>query len=432
MSFIKRIVIAVLIFEAQLVLRRFKPHIIAVVGSVGKTSTKDAIYTALNTTHRIRKNEKSLNSIIGVPLTILGLESAWSSPLGWLKNLVRGLLVLGSRQYPQWLVLEVGADRQGEMDVLCRLISPDVVVLTSLPEIPVHLENFASPEALREDDLSIIKKLRQGGMLILNSDEPLAADVPTQFKVPVITYGTNAHAQVRFETVQTNYVEEDGCPVPIGISCKISSGGNTVPVSLQGVLGVTHLYPLAAAIAVGLSQQVPLLTMVTALRAHEPPHGRMNIIHGIQGTIIIDDTYNASPVATDRAIETLAELRVSGKRIAVLGEMRELGSFSEDEHRRIGEKVAALGITYLFAIGPQAAPMADAARAAGMDPERVMSIPVSTDVAPLLSPLLAPGDVLLVKGSQGVRAERAVAALMRDTEHRKELLVRQDAVWENR
>jgi UDP-N-acetylmuramoyl-tripeptide--D-alanyl-D-alanine ligase len=305
-------------------------------------------------------------------------------------------------------------------------------VVTSLPEIPVHVENFASAEALREDDLSIIARLRVGGMLIINSDEPLAADLPARFKVPVMTYGSTPAAQVRFETVTTAYSVDAGRSVPIGVSCKLSSGGNTVPVSLKGVLGVTHVYPIAAAVAVGLSQQVPLLSMVQALASHEPPRGRMSIIEGVHGTTIIDDTYNASPVATDRALETLAGLEVSGKRVAVLGEMRELGSFSESEHRRIGAKAAALGVTYVVAVGPLAQPLAAAAVEAGMDAARVFTVAASTEVAAIVEPLLAPGDVVLVKGSQGVRAERVVAALMADAGRRTELLVRQDAVWENR
>lgn len=432
MRFIKHIVISLFVLEATLVLRRFKPRIIAVVGSVGKTSTKDAIYTVLKDTHRIRKNEKSLNSVIGVPLTILGLESAWNNPIGWISNFIRGFFVLFAREYPAWLVLEVGADRPGEMDTLCRLLTPDVVVVTSLPEIPVHVENFASAEALREDDLSIIARLRVGGMLILNSDEALAADVPARFKVPVMTYGSTPSAQVRFETITTAYSTDGAHPIPTGISCKISSGGNTVPVNLTGVLGVTHVYPVAAAIAVGLSQQVPLLSMVQALGSHEPPRGRMNIIQGVHGATIIDDTYNASPVAMDRALETLAGLTVSGKRIAVLGEMRELGSFSEREHRRIGMKAAHLGVSYLITVGPRTVPMAAGAREKGMDTGQVITVGTSDDVATILEPLLEPGDVVLVKGSQGIRTERVVAALMQEPARRQELLVRQDPVWEKR
>ena len=140
-SIFKSLIVNILTFEAKLLLRRAKPKIIAVTGNVGKTSTKDAIYEVLRNHVHARKSEKSFNSELGVPLSVLGLDNAWSNPLLWIKNLVDGLiLALFPANYPKFLVLEMGVDRPGDMKALTDWITPDVVVITRLPEVPVHVE----------------------------------------------------------------------------------------------------------------------------------------------------------------------------------------------------------------------------------------------------------------------------------------------------
>ena len=139
----KNLVVAVITLEARAVLRKYKPKIVAITGSVGKTSTKDAIYAALARGGRVRKSEKSFNSEIGLPLTILGVPNAWHNPLRWLQNIVDGLFLLVlTVEYPEWLVLEVGADRPGDIRSLAAWLPVDIAVITRLPEIPVHVEFF--------------------------------------------------------------------------------------------------------------------------------------------------------------------------------------------------------------------------------------------------------------------------------------------------
>jgi UDP-N-acetylmuramoyl-tripeptide--D-alanyl-D-alanine ligase len=140
MLIFKNIITAILTLEARAVLWRYKPKVIAVTGSVGKTTTKDAIFAVLSPHVHVRKSQKSFNSEIGVPLTILGLESGWRDPLVWLSNIVQGfLLVIIKSDYPSWLVLEVGADRPGDIKNIARWLRPDIAVITAIPEIPVHV-----------------------------------------------------------------------------------------------------------------------------------------------------------------------------------------------------------------------------------------------------------------------------------------------------
>ena len=162
----KKVVVWVLTREARAVLRKYNPKVVAVTGSVGKTSTKDAIFAVLATRYHVRKSEKSFNSEVGLPLTILGLENAWGNPLKWLQNMFDGLLlILFSAQYPEWLVLEVGADRPGDISSLRRWLRTEVVVITRLPEVPVHVEFFGSAQEVIEEKASLIDTLRPGGAL---------------------------------------------------------------------------------------------------------------------------------------------------------------------------------------------------------------------------------------------------------------------------
>lgn len=152
MELLKKVLVQLLAWEARLILWKYKPKIIAVTGSVGKTSTKDALYTALKDSVSIRKNQKSLNSEFGVPLTIIGRDSGWRNPLSWLVTLGYGIgqIILPMR-YPAWLVLEVGADKPGDIASITQWLKPDIAFITAIPNIPAHVENFRSPEQVAEE-----------------------------------------------------------------------------------------------------------------------------------------------------------------------------------------------------------------------------------------------------------------------------------------
>lgn len=432
MHLLKKLVIAILTFEARVVLWRFKPKIIAVVGSVGKTSAKDAIYTALKDSHYIRKNQKSMNSEVGAPLTILALDTAWNNPLLWLKNIIIGAFRVCARRYPEWLVLEVGADRPGDISSIARWLKPHMVVVTSLPDVPVHVEFFESPEALIQEDLSIITYMDPSGTLIINADETRSHDVVANAKVPVLTYGSSLHAAVHFQDVSVVYEEYDGITKPIGTSCTVSYEGSSVPLSVHGVLGITHMYPLVAAVAVGVACKQSFISVTTALATHEPPRGRMCLVDGKNGSTIIDDSYNASPVAVEKALDALIGLKTVGNKIAVLGDMLEIGSFTAAAHKQVGVQIAQGNLTYFVAIGVRMQYAAEAAIAAGMSPDKVVHVRTSEEAAAVTERLVKQNDIVLVKGSQGTRAERVVARIMAHPEDRKALLVRQEDVWMHR
>src|SRR3989344_2174761 len=197
----KKVVVTLLRWEARAVLRKYHPKIVAVTGSVGKTSTKDAIFAVMAQSMHVRKSEKSFNSEVGLPLTILGLENAWGNPLRWLANLLYGLFVIVFHtKYPEWLVLEVGADRPGDISSLRGWLTTDVVVITRLPEVPVHVEFFESPQQVVEEKASLIDTLKPGGALLLYADDPGTLRLQERLPAPdakILTFGFNERADIR-------------------------------------------------------------------------------------------------------------------------------------------------------------------------------------------------------------------------------------------
>jgi UDP-N-acetylmuramoyl-tripeptide--D-alanyl-D-alanine ligase len=182
------------------VLRVYKPRIVAITGSVGKTSTKDAIYSVLAPHVFVRKSEKSFNSEIGIPLTILGRPNAWNNPFGWLENLIDGLvLIVWRTKYPEWLVLEVGADRPGDISSVAKWLRADIVVITRLPDVPVHVEFFDSPEDVIREKASLLRALKPDGTFVANADDEkvlaLRDDVPGQSMTFGFSLGSDIHGK---------------------------------------------------------------------------------------------------------------------------------------------------------------------------------------------------------------------------------------------
>jgi len=420
-SFFKKMVVGVLKAEVRMALLRFRPKIVAITGSVGKTSTKDAIACALAPFFSVRKSEKSYNSDFGIPLTILGLKNAAGNPILWLKNIFIGATrIFLEKKEPQWLVLEVGAGEPGDIARFAQMLSPDIAVITRFAEVPVHVEFFASPEAVRKEKILLARAVKEGGTLVLGSDDEKVAALKNEFPdLHPMQYGVGEGGEVRGVGYQVEY--EGGRP--IGISFRVLVGTQSFPVSIKGVLGVHLIQPVLAAFAVVHSLGLDLARAGEAFRDFKTPPGRMRLISGLNNSLIIDDSYNASPVAMREALATLASLETRGRKIAVLGGMAELGKFSAEEHRKVGE-LALRSCDKLVLVGKLARGMTS-------DPT-VAYFETSREAADALVRDIRVDDVVLIKGSQSVRMERVVKALMKEPECAKELLVRQEWEWRDR
>jgi len=438
---LKKLIIFILTLESRLVLKKYHPTIIAVTGSVGKTSTKDAIYAVLAATgNHVRKSEKSFNSKIGLPLTVLGVLNAWKNPFGWLSNIICGLeLIFFKSDYPKIIILEVGADHPGDIENKAKWLKPDIAVITKIGDVPVHVEFFKSPAEVLKEKISLAKGVKTGGTIVLYADDEKLTGLKFEGR-KIMTYGMVEGASVRGSLPIILYKEENGFKKPIGMTFKLDHGGNSVPISLSLVLGAQYIYPVLAAVAVGLVQGVTLVQIIKSISDYKPPCGRMNIIGGLNDSIIIDDSYNSSPTALAAALSTLAEIAMPAgrqegakRKIAVLGDMMELGSYSAEEHKKAGTLVAkSLDVVrgdLLITVGQRAKGIKEGAMAAGMSESSVISFDDSFEASEKVKGIIKAGDVILVKGSQSPRMERITKALMADSSRAPELLVRQEKEW---
>lgn len=418
---------------ARFTLRLYRPKIIAITGSVGKTSAKEAIFSVLKSKYRVRRSEKNYNTEIGVPLAILGIHHYGRNVLKWTYALIRVAIriLIRAREYPEILVLEMGADRPGDIGYLVKLAPPFAGVITAIGEIPVHVEFFDGPEALIKEKSNLIKALSSDGYAVLNYDDDVVIGIKSDTKAHIFSYGFNPEALVKIANYEIH--TDIGVGERLGISFKIEHGGSVVPVRLSGAFGKAQASAAGAAVCIGLIFDMNLVDISEALGSYESPPGRMKLLYGVKRVFILDDTYNASPAATIAALEVLSEFPAKRK-IAVLGDMLELGQYTEAAHRAIGEKVAAVADLFIAVGERMKFALDEAVRGKNEDQKKLSNSHAlwfarSDDVGKKLEELLEPGDIVLIKGSQSIRMERIVKEIMAEPLRAEKLLVRQEPEW---
>lgn len=409
---------------AKLTLWRYRPGIIGITGNVGKTSAKSAVAAVLGADRRLRAAGKSFNNELGLPLTVLG---DWESTEGWFfwpKVFLAAILQIGLKNpaYPQILVLEYGVDRPGDMDRLLKIAEPQLGVVTALGEIPVHVEFFAGPEMVRKEKAKLIRALPTTGFAILNADDEVVITMKEETRAHPLTFGFGPASDVRITNL-VNHLDKNF----IGVSFKLAYGGSVVPVRLRNVFGKSHAYSASVAAAVGLIYGMNLVKIAEALSRYQPPPGRLHFLPGIKETFLIDDTYNASPTAMQEALHVLGNLKAKRK-IAVLGDMLELGKYTMSAHEGIGRLIPK-SAELLFTVGSRAKFIAESAVKNGFPKKKVMSFMDVGEAGLELQRLMKKGDLILVKGSQAVRMEKIVKEVMAEPQKAPELLVRQNPAW---
>jgi UDP-N-acetylmuramoyl-tripeptide--D-alanyl-D-alanine ligase len=412
---------------ARGVLKKYRPKIVMITGSVGKTSTKDAVAAALSQKYFLRASEKSYNSEFGVPLTIIGAKNPWADAYKWIRVFEEALaLILLPSHYPKLLVLEVGADRPGDLKQILKMATPDAVVVTRLPDVPVHVEAYATPDAVREEEFLPARALPQDAPLVISADDENASAMSAILAARVTTFGFATHADVRLE--DASIFEEGGIAAGMKTDVVTSSGKGELVV--RGALGRPQLYAPAAALAVARALGLTDAEALKGLQEYVPPPGRCRVLKGMNDSVLIDDSYNASPAAVEEALSILSMVPHAKRRIAVIGDMLELGRYSVSEHERIGA-LAAGKADIVIAVGIRARALAVAARTAGLEEAAVHSFDTSTEAAAALKEMASPGDAILIKGSQSIRTERITEALLADPRDSAKL-VRQEKEWKRR
>jgi UDP-N-acetylmuramoyl-tripeptide--D-alanyl-D-alanine ligase len=343
--------------------------VVAITGSNGKTSTKDFTAAVLAHRFRVTKTEGNFNNHVGLPRTIL--EATSVDEIG---------------------VWEIGMNHPGEIATLAKVAGPDVAIITNIGV--AHIEFMGSREKIAEEKAALAEAVGTEGTVILNADDLFTARIAARARGRVILAGTNSGS------IQAAEITQSGT----GTDFTILEGAHRcrAQLSVPGLHMVQNaLLAIAAGRIFGLSLEECAAELVAA-----PLTRARSQIKDIGGVQFLDDSYNANPDSMKAALRTLVELDADGKRIAVLGEMRELGDQSERGHREVGETAAVLKIDQLIAIGDIAAAIADAAGQAGL---RKTSIVKSTsEAADVLGEIAAPGDLVLIKGSRAARTEEVI------------------------
>jgi UDP-N-acetylmuramoyl-tripeptide--D-alanyl-D-alanine ligase len=354
---------------------KFSIPVVAVTGSNGKTTTKELIAAILATRWNTLKPAGSFNNQWGLPLTLLGLGAEYGA-----------------------LVVEIGTNQPGEIAALAAIAAPTVGVVTVVA--PVHTEFLGSLEGVREEKAGLVRALTPAGIAVLNADDPRVAGMARDTRARVLTFGVTSPADVR--------VAGDVVDGPDGLVFTIEHAGarQRIVLALSGRHNVVNALAAAGA---GVALQFSLAEIAAGLAAARPVKGRC--VWRRAGEVrILDDTYNANPASVRAALDTVGAQRGRARLVAVLGDMLELGAIAEEAHREIGSYAATAGVQVIVGMGRHARALVEAARAGGVaEAEHTETF---EDTVAFLLKELVPGDLVLVKGSRGMRMERIVDALV--------------------
>lgn len=411
----KKIVLALLERKVKKYLKKHKPLLVVVTGSVGKTSTKLAIATVLAEKYRVRTHEGNHNMEVSVPPSLMGIEypesihsiSAWRTVLQAMDTRIK------EPKDVDVIVQEFGSSSPGEVPYYAKYLTPDIAVVTAVSE--EHMEYFASVDEVAKEELSVA---RYSKLTVINDD-----DIDTKYAnyaetTNIDTYGLGEHSEYRLVVQPAN-------PLDGRIGKLVTPEWGELPVSVQ-VVGDAALKTVAAAACVATKLGLSSEQIAVGISKIRPAKGRMNVLRGMKGSTIIDDTYNSSPLAVKSALETLYAIDVP-QRIAVLGSMNEMGQTSPVLHEAVGKQCDPLKLEWVVTIGDDAEKyLAPAATQKGC---QVKSFKTPYQAGGFVHGALRPGGVVLIKGSQnGVFAEEAVKELLHSQEDEAQL-VRQSEYW---
>lgn len=419
---------------AILILKKYKPRVIGITGSVGKTSSKEAIYAVLSNHFRVRKTEKNYNNEIGLPLTIIGVESGERSFWKWLGISFKWLaFIIFPLKYPEILILEMGADRPGDIRYLTSFILCEASVITEISGS--HLEYFKTVDKIAQEKWMLVDNLVPKGFAAINLDNSKLKKLTSQNKrndINFLTFGFSPEADIQATDVLYNYSNgEFGDSKEIkGLSFKLNYKGTSIPVRLNNILAKHNIYAALSAIAIGLAFKLNLVEIAGALENFSMPTGRMNLISGIKNTSVIDDTYNSSPISAISALDVLKDIKAPRK-IVVMGDMLELGPEMESGHKDVAKKFLEIKSGIFFAVGERMLFAAEELRKHNISQERLFVFSDPMSAGKKLRKIIESGDLILVKGSQGMRMEKIVEEIMAEPQKSDELLCRQSEVWKN-
>jgi UDP-N-acetylmuramoyl-tripeptide--D-alanyl-D-alanine ligase len=356
--------------------KRHPIPLIAIVGSTGKTTTKEMAAGIMGRMYRVMKNEGNFNNLIGLPLSLLKMNAQ-----------------------DQIAVLEMGMNCKGEIRRLTQIAEPDLGILTNIG--PVHLEGVGSIEGVMEAKGELVEEMGAQGSIIFNADDPRVVKLSTRFGGARTSFGIANPADWTAIDVR---LQANGM-----VSFQLRGDAGTIPIALR-LIGRHQVHNALAAAATASALGLGMDDIQKGLEAFQPPPMRMEVIALGQGITIINDAYNANPKSMEAALLALEEA-TGGRKIAVLGDMWELGGYAEQAHRELGRAVKERGVDFLFLLGEFAPQVAQGAEEAGMDPQAIYLEKDHRDVSLHLARMVNKGDWILIKGSRIMKMEEIIKEL---------------------
>ncbi len=426
----KKKLIKILAFFAKKIIKKYQPKIIGITGSVGKTSIKESLNFVLSKKFKVRASIKNYNNEFGLPLSIIGRESAGKNIFSWIKIFFYAstLLIFKDQDYPEILVLEMGIDREGDMDYLLSIVKPDIGIISNISHS--HIEYFGSLEKIKKEKIKLVKNLKKDSLAILNFDNKYLKGLDRDIKCKTIYYGLEPGADLLAKDINFILPRDLSGDSFYGLNYKLDYKGSVLPINLSKMISHPFIYSSLAAIAVADYLGLNLIDIAKILNEMPTIAGRMNIIKGVKNSLIIDDTYNSSPESSLSALDALSKTQLDkANKIVVLGDMLELGHYSEDGHALVGKKVASSGVDILFLIGERSRDIGRSAIKAGFNKNNIFTFARASDAIESIKNKISFGDLILVKASQGLRLEKIVKDIMLEPEKAKDLLVRQSQEW---
>jgi len=374
---------------SRLILKKYQPTIIIVIGPSDRTSLPEAIAFVLRDKFKTRTSRGKDDNELSFAAAIIGLDYSKRNSWGWFPVLLRVLFLFlfRNKNYPRVLILKIDANQ------------------------PEEITNLIKIAPLNAEIITVYEKKRK---IIINN------------KALTLTYGLEGSPDLLAQDIVHNFTK--GKYELSGLNFKLNHRGSIVPVFMDNIISETGLYATLAAAAIGVYFKMNLIEIAQALREYSLPKGQMNILPGIKHTFIIDDTYDSSPETSLIALDTLSRVKIdeSASKYAILGDIAAVGNRAEEEHRRLGAKIADSGINYLIAVGEKSRDIIRGAAVAGLTDDYIFYFDHTEEAGRFLQNRLKAGDVVLIKGSSDMKMERIVKEIMAEPDRAGELLARQE------